>query len=394
MDFSGLSAYLDSFYAEKNIPGLGCAVYYRHKKVYEHYAGFSDVENRRPFGPSTVFRLYSATKLITAAAVLQLCEEGRCSLGDPLSAYIPEYRNLTVRLAAPDGKEIVRPARNPLTIENLLSMQGGVGTFDVEPVRRVIEETGGRAPTLAVVRAAAEAPLLFEPGTRFKYSMCFDALGGLVEAVSGRSFGAYLREHIFDPLGMEDTGFEPPADKTRLAGDYLGFDAKTGRARNVGESFKIKLGSEYECGGGGLYSTVPDYIRFAEALCNGGLGAEGRRILRQETVRDMGTNRLFGDSAADFAAFGGPSKNGYGYGLGVRVLVDREQNNALSSNGEFGWDGAHGCYVAVDPVSELALFYAQQEGGSPWWHWHGTVRNYVYAGLWPLLRTGRPPDLP
>lgn len=395
MDFSKLSLYLDSFYNEKNIPGVGCAVYHRHKKVYEHYAGFSDVENGVPFGPSTLFHLYSATKLITAAAVLQLCEGGRCSLTDPLSAYIPEYRNMKVRSSDPGGAEIILPAKNPLTIEYLLSMQGGVGSFHVEPVQRVIEETGGRAPTLAVVRAAAVEPLLFEPGTRFRYTSCFDVLGGLVEALSGQRFGAYLKEHIFDPLGMKDTGFTTAeGDRGRLAKDYVQFDAKTNRARSVGENLGINLGSEYECGGGGLYSTVPDYILFAEALCNGGLGVNGQRILRKETVQDMGTNRLFEDSAADFAAFGGPSKTGYGYGLGVRVLVDREQNNALSANGEFGWDGARGCYVLVDPAGEVAIFYAQQESGSQWWHWHGTVRNYVYAGLWPLLRTDCPPEQP
>jgi CubicO group peptidase (beta-lactamase class C family) len=393
MDFSKLSVYLDSFYKEKNIPGLGCAVYHRHKKVYEHYTGFSDVEKGVPFGPSTVFHLYSATKLITAVAVLQLCEGGLCSLTAPLSAYIPEYRDLKVRSTAPGGTEIIRPAKNPLTIESLLSMQGGVGSLKVDPVRRAIEETGGRAPTLAVIRAAAAEPLLFEPGTRFRYSACFDVLGGLVEAVSGRSFGAYLKESIFDPLGMKDTGFRvAEGDTGRLAKDYVNFDGKTGRAQSIGENLGINLGPEYECGGGGLYSTVTDYILFAEALCNGGLGVNGQRILQKETVQDMGTNRLFGDAAADFAAFGGPSKTGYGYGLGVRVLVDREQNNALSAEGEFGWDGARGCYVVVDPAEEVAIFYAQQESGSQWWHWHGTVRNYVYACLWPLLRTGCPPE--
>ncbi|MDR3147977.1 MAG: beta-lactamase family protein [Treponema sp.] len=388
MDFSKLSAYLDSFYREKNIPGVGCAVYHRHTRVYEHYAGFSDVENKVPFGPSTVFHLYSATKLVTASAVLQLCEAGRCALGDPLADYIPEYRHIGVRLVGPDGRELIRPAQNPLTIEHLLSMQGGVGTFDAEPVRRVIQETDGRAPTLAVVRAAATEPLLFEPGTRFRYSMCFDVLGGLVEVVSGQRFGVYLKEHIFEPLGMKDTGFEGPADPERLARDYIGFNAATGRALQIGENIAFKLGSDYECGGGGLYSTVPDYILFAAALCNGGLGPGGRRILQKETVADMATNRLFGEPAADFAAFGGPSKTGYGYGLGVRVLVDPEQNNALSAQGEFGWDGARGCYVLVDPAEEVAIFYAQQESGSQWWHWHGTVRNYVYASLWPLLRAG------
>jgi CubicO group peptidase (beta-lactamase class C family) len=330
-----------------------------------------------------MFRLFSVTKLVTAVAVLQLCEQGKFKLCDPISAYLPEYRDLKVRLITPGGGQLIRPARNTLTIEHLLSMQGGINGPDVEPVRRVIAETKGRAPTLAIARALAEEPLLFEPGTRFKYSWCFDVLGGLVEVLSGQTLGAYFKEHIFDPLGMKDTTFKPQAaDEGRLARDYIHFNAKARRAERVGEDLHINLGTEYECPSGGLYSTVSDFILFTEALCNGGLGVRGARILRQESVENMRTNRQFDQAAADFAAFGGTSKTGFGYGLGARVLVDREKNNSLSANGEFGWDGAHGCYVSADPTEEVAIFYAQQEGGSEWWFWVNTIRNYVYASLW------------
>jgi CubicO group peptidase (beta-lactamase class C family) len=382
MNFSKLDAYLDSFYRGKNIPGLGCVACFRHKKIYEHYSGFQDVENKIPFGPETIFHLYSATKVITAAAVMQLVEGGLCKLGDPVYEYIPEYRDLQVREFLPDGGEIIRLTKNVLTIEHLLSMQGGITGPDVEPVKRAVEASGGRAPTLDIVKALAEEPLAFDPGTRFKYSWCFDVLGGLVEAVSGKKLGAYLKERIFDPLEMEDTSFVPASEPGRMAKDYINFNAAAGRAEGIGETFTIRLGSEYECGGGGLYSTVPDYILFAEALCNGGVGLRGERILHPASIAEMSTNRLSGQAAQDFIDFGGTSKTGYGYGLGVRVLLDREKNNALSSQGEFGWDGARGCYVVIDPRAETALFYAQQEAGSPWWFWHGTIRNYLYACLW------------
>jgi CubicO group peptidase (beta-lactamase class C family) len=381
--FSKLDAYLDSFYKEKNIPGLGCAAYYRGEGVYEHYAGFSDVENGVPFGADTLFRLYSTTKVITAAAALQLVEKGRCKLGDPLYEYIGEYRNMTVRENGPDGKEIIRPAKNPLTIEHLLSMQGGVVNPSGAIVDRALAAAGGRGSTLAVVRAAAAEPLAFEPGTRFKYSWCMDVLGGLVEVLSGKTLGAYLQENIFEPLGMKDTAFEPgPEDSRRMAKDYVRFNAETGKAERIECPFRLKLGPDYESGGGGLWSTVRDYILFAEALCNGGAGPNGARILKRETIENMRANRQFGQAALDFTAFGGTSKAGYGYGLGVRTLVDREKNNALSANGEFGWDGACGCYAVIDPETRTALFYAQQEAGSEWWFWHGTIRNYLYAGLW------------
>ncbi|KAF9128397.1 hypothetical protein BGX30_014345 [Mortierella sp. GBA39] len=124
------------------------------------------------------------------------------------------------------------------------------------------------------------------------------------------------------------------------------------------------------------------YNRFNEALCNYGLAPNGVRILKPDTVDAMRSNRLSRTAQQDFAKFGGGSKRGYSYGLGVRTLVNPEDNNALSQHGEFGWDGARGCYVVMDPESEVTLFYAQQEQGSEWYRWHGTIRNYAYASIW------------
>jgi CubicO group peptidase (beta-lactamase class C family) len=379
MNFSKLTSYLNSFYAEKNIPGLGCAVYYRHEPVYEHYAGFRNVDRRVPFGPDTIFKLYSATKISTVVSVMQLWEDGRFNLDDPVSAYIPEYAALTV-----NDNGVIRPAGNTLTIRHLLSMRGGVSNaLDNDAVKRVIEETGGKAGTLDIVRAMASEPLLFEPGTRFKYSACHSVLGGLVESVTGKRFGQVLAERVFAPLGMTDTSFTLPPDKeTRFAPIYNGFNALTGKAANTGETYNLNPTVNFESGGGGLYSTVGDYILLTEALCNLGLAPNGARILKPETVNALRENQLDETCLRDFAEFGGTSKAGYGYGLGVRTLLNRERNNALSQNGEFGWDGARGCYVCVDPDARLALFYAQQEGGSEWWHYHGTIRNIAYASVW------------
>jgi CubicO group peptidase (beta-lactamase class C family) len=311
--------------------------------------------------------------------VLQLWEDGKFALDDPVSKYIPEYASLSVQ----DGGK-TRPVETELTIRHLLSMQGGInGSLDTPEVKRVISESDGKAGTLEIVRAMAAEPLLFEPGTHFKYSACHSVLGGLIEAVTGKRFGEVLSERIFKPLGMTDTAFAvKPEDMPRVAPIYNGFDAKTGQATSIGETFKLNPTVNFESGGGGLFSTVKDYILLTEALCNFGLAPNGTRILKPETVNAMRVNQLNEDGLRDFAEFGGTSKTGYGYGLGVRTLMSREMNNALSQNGEFGWDGARGCYVCADPDSELALFYAQQEGGSQWWHWHGTIRNMAFASVW------------
>jgi len=381
MNFSKMKAYLDRFYEEKNIPGLGVAMYYKHEPVFEHYAGFSDVENRIRFGPDSIFRLYSATKVITCTALLQLLEAGKFKLDDPLHQYIPEYKNVTVRHVLEDGTAETRPAKNPITIEHLFSMTAGIDTWNTEGVLRSVEASGGEGRTLDVIKALAEEPLLFEPGTHFKYGACHDVLGALIEVLSGRTFGEYLQANIFDRIGMGETSFTL-RDEKRFCKLYNRFDGKTHTAESIGESFRLQAGKAFESGGGGLFSTVPDYILFAETLCNYGLAPNGERILRPETVNDMRKARLGADAQLDFARFGGVSKSGYSYGLGVRTLVDREDNNSLSLNGEFGWDGARGCYVVVDPDAEVALFYAQQEGGWPWYRWHGTVRNYAYASVW------------
>ena len=353
MNFAKFSNYLNTFYAEKNIPGVGLKMYYQNKPVYEHYAGYADVENKIPFGQDTLFNLYSATKVVTCTAAMQLIESDKLRLDAPLHEYIPEYKR----------------AENPITIEHLFTMTGGIGGRHNKNIRP--------ASTLDVIKAVSAEPLLFEPGTHFKYGYCHDVLGGVIEVVSGKKLGIYMKENIFDKLGMADTSFKiSPEKQDRMAVHYIGFDGITGKSRDIGEIFEVHAWDEYsyESGGGGLISSVTDYAKFANALCN-------YQILSKQSVELMRTNRLQGTQLNDFSEFGGWSKAGYGYGLGVRTLINRERNNSLSENGEFGWDGACGCYVVIDPVAQVAIFYAQQEAGSPWWEWHGMVRNLAYATL-------------
>ena len=385
MNFQPLTAYLDSFLTDKDLPMVGCAVYYRHQPVYEHCAGWANVEARTPMRPDTLLHLYSASKAATVTAGLQLVESGAFSLDDRLADYLPEFEHMSVRTELPDGKEEIRPAENPILIRHLFSMQAGLSyDTDTPEIAAMREETGGRCPTREVVSALARTPLLFEPGTHFCYSMCHDVLGALIEEVSGERFGDYLQRHVFEPVGMADTAFYLPEEKmARLAPEYHGYHAATRKSDAVvlKNGMDMGMGPEYESGGGGLTSSLADYILLVETLTNRGLAPNGTRILRPESVEMLRRNQMNEASQRDFEAMGGWSKMGYGYGLGVRTLVNRERNNSLSRNGEFGWDGALGCYWVADPDAEVAIFYVQQAGGSPWWEWHGTVRNTVYACL-------------
>lgn len=385
MDFRRLDTYLDAVLEEKNVPGFGIAVYYRGDRVHLYTGGYADMEHGIRTAPDTLYNLYSASKLSTCTAVLQLWEAGRFQLDDPVGLYLPEFCEMTVEGTAADGTKTLRPAQTPITIRHLLSMQAGLSyQVDTPAVRRVKEESGGRCPTREIVRAVAASPLAFEPGTHFQYSFCHDVLGALVEEVSGERFGAYLRTHIFEPIGMPDTGFHVPEEKrNRMAVQYHHYDSRTKTAQSFDTcyGYDMRLGPDYESGGGGLVSTVPDYAKLAQTLCAFGMAPSGERILKKETVERLRENQLSDESLVDFARFGGPSKAGYGYGLGVRTLLDRETNGSLSQNGEFGWDGMLGSYILVDPSSEVAIFYAQHEDGSPWWDWHGEMRNAAYSCL-------------
>ena len=377
MNFGPLDGYLDRFYSEKNIPGVGVAVYRRGRLLHTHAAGFADVDAKIPFAEDTLVNLYSATKISTCSAALRMAERGEISLDASVSDWLPEFARVRVRTE--DGGSV--PAKNTMLVRHLFTMSAGLSYDRNTPaLRKLNAETGGNPDTRQYVAALAEEPLLFEPGTHYKYSLCHDVLGALLETAAGIPFSEVLRREVFDVVGMPDTAFRlTDEQRKRLAPEYHGFDGQTGKARNIVRIEGHGHDCRMESGGGGLVSCVRDYGRLAATLANRGVTPDGKQLLKSETVDLMRTNQLEGAALADFGEMGGWSQAGYGYGLGVRTLIDRERNNSLTENGEFGWDGALGCYLLADPSTGIGLFYAQQEGGSQWWTWHGTVRNLAVA---------------
>ncbi len=152
-------------------------MYHKHQPVYEHYTGFSDVENQIPFSRDSIFRLYSATKVVTCTALLQLLEQGKYKLSDPLYEYIPEFKHMLVRHSLPDGTVELLPAQNPIAIEHLFTMTAGIETINTDAIHRAVAKSNGEGQTLAVIKTLAQEPLAFEPGSRFKYTVCHDVLG-------------------------------------------------------------------------------------------------------------------------------------------------------------------------------------------------------------------------
>jgi CubicO group peptidase (beta-lactamase class C family) len=243
-------------------------------------------------------------------------------------------------------------------------------------IKQAIAE--GKTTTRDIVKALSQTELGFEPGTRYRYSLCHDVLAGLVEVWSGQSFGEYLYENITAPLGMNDTSFRMPADLDRMAAMYIYDDPHTVRRLPLNCAFALT--EQYESGGAGLISSAEDYALFVDALACGGVGRNGTRVLAAETVELMRTNQLSDIQLEDFHLV----RDGYGYGLGVRTHMCPGDSKSLSPVGEFGWDGAAGAYVMLDPDNHLAVFYAthvRNRGNFLYDKLHPQLRDEVYRSL-------------
>ncbi len=350
MDFKPMTEYLNSL-VPRDVVGLGCRIYVKNALVFEHYAGFADREKGVFIAPDTRYNLYSASKVATCAAAMQLCERGVIALDDPISRYLPEFESMTVALHPNDAP---RPAARPITVRHLMTMTAGLTyQMDTPQLGRMLAQTGGQATTRQIAQAIAQTPLAFDPGDHWNYSLCHDVLAALIEAASGQRFGAYLKQHLFDPIGMSETGFDLPAQaQGKLAMQYRYLEASD-EFVPAGYAIAHRLGANHESGGAGLISTVRDYALFLRTLANWGQTPDGARVLQPETIALWRTPQL---GARQQAEFNWPQLKGFTYGLGVRTLPE--------GNGEFGWDGAAGAFVLIDPERQTAMFYAQHIFGS------------------------------
>jgi len=368
MNSALLAEYLDSL-ERHGIPGCECVIYHNHKRVFHHLAGYGDAEKSKPLAGDHTFWIYSMSKVITCTAVMQLVEKGSIGLDDPVADYLPEYGSLKVKHGS-----VVKQAQNPMTIRHLLSMQSGLNyNIEAPSIQKVLKDTNKQATTRQIIKALADEPLDFEPGTHYQYSLSHDVLGAVIEEVTGQRFGEYLDEHIFKPLGMKNTGFGLTPERKQKMVDQFEFHMDTMTSVPVSSENCYVLSERFESGGAGLISTATDYALFLDAMCNGGCSADGYRILSPETIDIMRTDQLHDVSKKEFDQLG---KIGYSYGLGVRTLVDKEKSGARSPLGEFGWDGAAGAYALIDVENRLAICYMQHVLGC----------GYAYDVIHPKVR--------
>ena len=373
MDLKQLARFQDGLSA-MGIAGNDLAVCLNGKMVYRHCTGWQDIGQGIPIMEQTLYRMFSMTKLITCAAALQLWEQGGFLMNDPVADYLPEFARMTVR----EG-DTLREAAQPVLIQHLFSMTSGID-YDLgcPEILRAMEQHGDGITTRQLVRAIAEKPLQFEPGTHWLYGLSHDVLGALIEVVSGQRFSDYLREHILEPLGMHSTWFREPGERRKDVCIRYGLDAE-GAWHRADQRNPLQPGEQYESGGAGLTMTVDDYVRFACAMTARGKSREGVRILAGRTVDLMCRNCLNEQQLQDM--WQTPARQGYGYGFGVRTMLSPAMSGSPTDMGEFGWGGAWGSYTLLDPDSGVTIVYAEQAEDTKSPYIQRRLRNMVYAAL-------------
>jgi CubicO group peptidase (beta-lactamase class C family) len=365
----------------------------RHGRVVEFNTyGKASLATGEAMSRDEIFRIYSMTKPITGVAMMILFEEGKWRLDDPVTRYVPEFKDLKVMTGVgPDGKPTVEDMKRPPTMRELMSHTAGFGygLGDTNPVDRLYREKHILAShgLKEMIDRTATIPLKFQPGTSWEYSSAVDIQGYIVEKLSGEPLGRFLEEHIFRPLKMTDTAFVVPPDKAARLGAVYYFDKASGKIAEAKAAFGTGVQDftkppSMESGGGGLVSTTRDYARFCQMILDKG-ELDGVRILAPATVALMGTNVIpesvlvssNGTNAARFS-------EAVGFGLDFMVVKDPHKAGHLEGAGTMSWGGAAGTWFWVDPTNDVIFVgMIQRFGGTGGEDLGGQARTLTYQAL-------------
>lgn len=351
------------------------------KLVHSEAVGFRDLEAQAPMTTDAIFRIYSMSKPVTGVALMILYEEGKFRLSDPVEMYIPQMKDLQVYAGLDaDGNIIAEEPNHKMTIRELMSHTGGLtyGIFAQSPVDEMYVEAGllDTGDTLEeFADKLGEIPLKHQPGSRWEYSVSVDVQGYLVERLSGQSFGEFLEERIFDPLGMTDTDFHVPEEKiSRFAQVYGYTEAGELIAQEGFPDANFLIDPVFESGGGGLVSTAMDYMRFSQMLLNGG-ELDGVRILAPLTVDIMHRDQTPQGMGGSVLGARGTS-----FGLDFAIIEDPVEAEGYSQ-GEYYWGGAAGTWFWIDPVENLVFVGMIQQFGSLLPNVRATSKRLLYQSI-------------
>ncbi len=372
---------MQGYVDDGKVAGIVTAVARRGKVAHFECFGMGDIEAGRPMETHSIFRIFSMSKPITSTAVMMLYEEGRFQLGDPVSKYIPELKDMKVFVKKTEAGVETVAAERQITIRDLLLHTSGLG-YGLDknnPVDAMYAEgqmLRGDETLEEKMKRLAGLPLVNQPGAKWRYSIAIDVLGRLVEVVSGKSYDEFLQERLFGPLKMNDTGFYVPVDKQQcFCGLYKRDEkGKLVRSEGIGRYNDFLSRPKFFSGGGGLVSTTGDYMRFCQMLLNGG-ELDGVRILGRKTVEFMTMNHLTDELAAS-----GDMK-GSGFGLGFGVVTDVAATGIVGSEGTYSWGGAANTYFWIDPKEELIGIFMTQL--MPWGSYpvHDEFKVLVYQAI-------------
>jgi CubicO group peptidase (beta-lactamase class C family) len=387
-----LDGYMAKAVTDGRVAGMITLLARHGQVVAEKSYGYRSLATKAPMTRDTIFRLYSMSKPITGVAMMLLFEEGRWRLDDPVTRFVPEFKNLKVMTGKDaDGHLTLEDMKRPPSMRQLMSHTAGFGygLADEHPVDKLYREKRvlGANGLADMIARTAEIPLMYQPGTRWYYSSAVDIQGYIVEKLSGQKVGEFLQQRIFKPLKMTDTSFYVPAEKaSRLAALYVG-NPKTGQIEEAKQLFGGALPTyleppSFESGGGGLVGTITDYARFAQMIANKG-ELEGVRLLSPASIEMMGTNMLPKEVLARSDGLPGQRfDESIGFGLDFMVVTEPRVAGTLEGKGSMSWGGAAGTWFWVDPTNDLIFVGMIQRlgdtGGDPF----GSIsRTLTYQAL-------------
>lgn len=374
---------------------LAGAVALVHRSGQTEYAvaGWRDLESRMPMERDTIFRIASMTKPITSVAALMLVDEGRIALNDPISRIAPEFENMRVLSSPNDPLDDTETANRPITFEDLLTHRAGLTYADFHrgPIAQAYRDAlGGEIDSdLAPddwIQALARLPLIAQPGSLMTYGTATDLLGFLIARIEGAPLGKVLARRIFEPLGMNDTGFLVPREKRNRRAAAYGFDEQgrlVKRLTRPGVFVEERPDHmAYEGGGAGLWSTLDDYLKFARIFLEDG-SVDGLRLLRPETLAQMTTNQLTDDQRANSVLLGQKIfAAGRGFGLGVGIILEPDHADMArrGSEGTVSWPGAFGGWWQADPKeNSIFIFFAHNMVDLP------QMAKGIGLGVWAAI---------
>lgn len=367
----GVGKILDGQIERGEVCGGSVLILQNGKEIYRHNSGIADIARNYPVENDTIFRVYSMTKPITAAALMILYDRGMFSFDDSICKYLPFFKDMKV--LTEDGKTV--PANREITVREVVNMTSGLvypdmsypAGIEMEKIyHQYYEEcwAGAKITARELMERAAKAPLAFQPGEKWCYGIGADVAAVLIEELSGMTFREFLKKELFEPLGMADTDFYVPKEKLdRFSEMYIWNEEKECLEvipwQHLGLTGFFKEPPAFESGGAGLVSTADDYAKFASMLMNGGEYG-GRKYLSEEAIKIMSTDHL---TAEQHSTFDWDQCKGCGYSCLNRMLIAPEDIGGFGNIGTYGWDGWLGTYYSNDPVDKITLIYMIQRCG-------------------------------